>query len=417
MSFRKKLIFIMSMALCIHGSAEIITAKEIDQKISPLYLSGSDSRYAVMERLQGEYCAESRVPCTISTGFCVVNAMGIIKNQNKLTEEEAFDSAIRLCSTRATKYEFPLMHFVLQEKLNIVDKISKQLGCQLKYPPIISTLPVDEINVSVWNFSMPMILVNSYFIDFIREFSQLASLTIPFDGNSIITDEEMTQNIIEKSMDLRGAYKYVMDYYRTGIRPERRNYNDNKLSAAVSFNYTEDVLVFAIAHEYGHLCSKIERSALSNRPSYVDELKADIFSLKLLAKYESTKKPANSFIKLDSFGAAEFYFFSRGILEGNKNPNYIDKPLFKEGLYIAYCAYRNACNLEEKLKNLKELEPDRSHPSPAVRRLIVKKYGSLVKYGSLDNEDKDSERPFVDLLTRNAQILVKSMSPDVELSP
>lgn len=232
--FAKIFLVFISIFCCFNANSQVVAFKELDDKFKTIVLSKTNREYKAIEDYQRFYCERSAISCSISPGLCIVNIFSKLKNEINLSlAPENLNFIKNICVHRGTDFESPGIHYFLTRQMEVVEGIARMNGCSLKPTPLISTLPLQELNSSTHLFSTPVIFINTNFITSAINLSQLAALSVPvhvddFKKNITISDDEaLFRKIARDSIPLKDALFYNMEQISTGPTKNPRVYNGN----------------------------------------------------------------------------------------------------------------------------------------------------------------------------------------------
>lgn len=419
------------VALLITTALVALAAVQVD------ILSDHDNNYKALAKLQEAVCnAHPTHPCMQSEGQCermMKQLNGLLFPGDDPAQKDAVQKLFQqICSVQGTRYELPGVHWLLQQRFDSVNKLSREQGITLPSPIVYGAIPLPSVNAEVQVDSktgVPMILVNMRLLEFANEFSKVAAQTIPVDRTAkqlgFDQDPDATRRKIMATPKLREYLIGLIDYFYG--KGKAAYLQPDEISKTVQIVYTEGMETFAMAHEIGHVYYKHGsssfdlsqladnvRSLLSlSRPALstsIRETEADGFALRavLQRRDDAVKGDSDNPFFTAVLHAAEFYFIAQQILdeagemshESAQAPVPYDGNLASDVARVEGCVLKRDCRVSEISGLSKQLREGNQHPSHQFRADLI---SAVIK-----------DRPpaknadwllIADLVNRNAKLL------------
>lgn len=421
------------------GEQALVSVEDLNKKIKPVYLSDTNGRYQLLERMQADYCQRlDSLPCKSTSGRCASLVLEKLTKrfgvQPHKVEEAAVQSLFDFCALHGTKFEPTGSHHMLSQSLGRVHATAKLMSVALESAPIVGSLPLRELNASAVHFAIPIIYVNQRFATVTADFSKIACLSIPVrktdKGVEVLADERASQALIEQTPDIRAAMLYFLGVYMG--EPDNREYGSSALCDDVTLAYTTAVQDFVVAHEYAHLwlrhpstlstdllyapqpTSDLRSSTAGLSSPFTRELEADAFAFRIMArsigKFSAVDETG---FHQNYLGGIEFYFQIRDVFQeaaSTQSPasgSTVDSTSAELAGRIAACINEPRCSVTQFVGELAKTFDLSTHPPARFRRSVAEQYRRLVT-----NDKPHALAPLVDLLTRNVWLLWVGTRPE-----
>ena len=426
--------------LCLAADEVLVSVEELQKKIKPLFLSDTDGRYKLLERVQADYCQRpGSLPCESRSGMCAMIVLERYMELEKMgaalaDKEGVLHAALDSCVIHGTRFEATGSHQALSASVAKVHSTARAMSISLHTPPIIGALPLPELNAVANQVAVPIIYVNPRFASFVADFSKIVCLSIPVKYSpgvrEIFSQETPSRLLIEQSPSIREALLYYLAAY-TGQNDDRR-YNSTLLCDDVMRSYSSAVVDFVVAHEYAHLALRHPASLstpllyapsptqgasreLEGTPSpLLRELEADGYAYRILAQApEKFSFKDESGVYKNYLGAIEFYFQVREIfldaaglqVVATEDPS--EEAMAALAERVAACIKDPGCAVAGFEAELAKAYDREAHPPARFRRAVAKSFRRLVM-----KDLPDSNEVLIDLLSRNARLLWAATRPE-----
>jgi hypothetical protein len=400
-------------------------------------LSERDPRYKLLEELQRAICSASPTHrCDVSPSECEKNILGDLTSETRGTPSaaDAEQYVKGVCGVRGTPYEIPGYHWLLTNYIQSVSRTAERLGLSVPKNVVYGGLPLPSVNAEVQVRSREnasLVLINFRLISFATEFSELVAQTIPYkltekDIHHFDLSEEASIQRIQETPQLRTKLLELIDWFQEGVIP-RKTKAEGEMVGAVSHAYAQAILMFAVAHEIGHLfhghsssnfdwarlgseVRKLFERGRSSMATSLKEIEADVFATSILLSQRQEPSPATPNLNVLRLHGIELYFIARLVMEDarriSKDHNHLRPPpewfSLNEGdlSKLTNCVLRPGCRARDIRGLSRTARLIESHPSPWFRANLAR---TVMREVPLEPSSEWS--PIGDAMTRNAALL------------
>ncbi|HEY0414621.1 MAG TPA: hypothetical protein VGD66_15920 [Allosphingosinicella sp.] len=277
-----------------------------------------------------------------------------------------------------------------------------QLGRSLSEEPALGSLPLREINASVTSNTdekVRIVAVNDGLFLLSIAIPKIAAISVPHDAGQVDTSVEATMLRLRSQPEILENFALsILASNGAGDYPDLPDAEG--LDAPITIAFLQGIELFALAHEYSHIllghtgkkatlmmddpCSPAsaigDASELQN--NWIEEVEADVLAQKIvneIAAEQISRGEGNIIVDRALPWGPGFYFFmmemrrdARFALDKGRLPPKASKAEEAAAAIVLKCLDRPGCSPSAALSEARSpVLSMRSHPSPAIRRMIV----------------------------------------------